>query len=419
MTIERICSPATNPARRRLLTGFVATGALGALSFAVPTRAQAGVLKVGCLLPLSGGLGAYGLQTKRGSDLGVRVLQEASARFEVHYADTASDAAAGATAVERLVRGGCTLLVGAWDSATTLVAARAAETARVPLIVNIAAAPAITAQGLAYVFRNFPTATQLVGNALDAIAALPRSADFAPKRAVLMHVDDTFGQGIAAELRARWNAGALGMALAATVSYDARARDFAAEVGKAKATQADVLCLVSRVDDAVAIVREMAKQAFEPLAIVGPAAPAGYEQGFADALGAYADDYLACVPWLDFSQPMAKRVLRWWQQLYPNLRMELNAGFGFEGMLVAVEALRRARSTRPDDLREALRHTNIENHIMLGAPIRFDRDGQNNGIASALVQIRERRALVVAPHYARQADVRLPMRKWRERSAGA
>src|SRR5574338_334383 len=57
------------------------------------------------------------------------------------------------------------LLVGAFDSGQTTAIAQVAEQRGIPLVINIAAAPPITEQGYKFVFRNFPTAPMILGDA--------------------------------------------------------------------------------------------------------------------------------------------------------------------------------------------------------------------------------------------------------------
>jgi len=72
----------------------------------------------------------------------------------------------------------------------------------VPFVINIAAAPQITEQGYRFVFRNFPVASELVTNGLTLTQDLFRATGAAPRIAVFMHVNDTFGQANARAITA-------------------------------------------------------------------------------------------------------------------------------------------------------------------------------------------------------------------------
>lgn len=399
--------------RRRLIQAGVALPAV--LGLPGLLRAQSNTLKIGTILPLTGVLSFPALQTRRGSELATKMMKEQGINLEVMYVDTESKPENGRTAAERLIRDGATVLIGAWDSGTTISAAQAAEAAKVPLVVNIASAPQITEQGFTMVFRNFVTAVQLVTSAVQRIKELPRTAGFAPKTAVITHTNDTFGQAMFGGVKALWDKLGVDIKIIDVISYDVRARDLSVEVAKAKAQNPDLLCPITRVNDAILIVREMVKQEFNPMAIIGPGSPGPYEKAFADALGKYADDYVDCVPWYDPTKTMAKQVLQRWSKEHPGDRLELNSGFGWEAVLVAADAFKRAGSAKPADLVAALKATKIEEHLMYGGPIEFDAKGQNNNIGGAMLQIQKGEPVLVGPAAIAQAPIKLPMTKWSAR----
>src|SRR5260370_40419385 len=71
--------------------------------------------------------------------------------------------------------------------------AQVCEQRQVPLVVNIAAAPALTEQGYRFLVRNFPTGGQLAVNGLARIKAFVEATKASPKTAVFLHAHDTFG----------------------------------------------------------------------------------------------------------------------------------------------------------------------------------------------------------------------------------
>ena len=396
-------------------TGAAATVA-GVLGFPAVLRAQTSALKVGVILPLSGVISFPGIATRRGTELAVKMLAEDGIKLDVFFIDTESKPENGRIAAEKAIRDGASILVGAWDSGATISAAQAAEAAKVPLVVNVGSAPQITEQGFTQVFRNFPPSTEIVSKGVQLFKQLPRDGGFDPKTAVVMHVNDTFGQATGGAVKGEWEKLGVGIKILDTISYDLRARDLAVEVAKAKATGADLLCPITRVNDAILIVREMVKQDWNPMAIYGPSSPGPYEKAFTDALGKYADDYMTSVPWYDPTREITKRVLARWEKELPNERFELNSGFGWESMQVVADALKRAGSTKPADLHAALKATNIADHPMYGGPITFDAKGQNVNIGVPLLQNQGGRPVVVGPLAVAQAKPKLPLTKWSARA---
>ena len=407
--------PSLRSERRRLMKWAGASAALGSLSFPALVRGQSGPLKVGVILPLSGVLSFPGIATRRGTELAVKMFAEQGVTLDVTYADYESKPENGRVVAERLIRDGCTILVGAWDSGATISAAQACEAAKVPLVVNVGSARQITEQGFTQVFRNFSPSDDIVAHGVQRFKEILRPG-FEPKTAVVLHVNDTFGQATSGAVKALWEKSGMGIRIVDMISYDARARDLSVEVAKAKASGADLVAPITRVNDAILIVREMVKQDYNPMAIYGPSSPGPYETAFTDAMGKYANDYLVSVPWYDASRALTKRVLDRWSKAYPDGRFELNSGFGWESILVVADAFQRAKSNRSGDLHEALRQTHINDHIMAGGPIVFDGKGQNPNIGIPLLQVQNQEPVVVGPKEAAQAAVKLPMTRWSERA---
>ncbi|MBW7925676.1 MAG: ABC transporter substrate-binding protein, partial [Burkholderiaceae bacterium] len=277
------------------MTGFTrrdfnrAAAAAGATTLAAPAlvRAQSKKLKVGVLLPRSGALAFIGQSCQRGADISPALLKEMyGVDVELMNADIESNVDVARSRAEKLIDEGAQVLMGAFDSGPTAAIAQVAEQRKVPLVVNIAAAPQITEQGYKYTFRNFTTAGELITNGLALTRDLFQATGRAPRSAVFMHVNDTFGtsmaKGIAAILP---RLDYLPFKIVDTIAYDREARDLSVEVAKAKATNADFILLVSRLNDAILLVRELVKQRWSPQAILSPGSPGMYEAQFYKALG--------------------------------------------------------------------------------------------------------------------------------------
>ncbi|MEO8185496.1 MAG: ABC transporter substrate-binding protein [Deltaproteobacteria bacterium] len=371
-------------------------------------------LKVGVLLPRSGFQGFIGQSCQKGADLAPGVLREMlGVDIELMNADTETNVDTARTRAERLIQEGAHVLVGAFDSGQTAAVAQVAEQRGVPLIVNIAAAPQITEQGYRFVFRNFQTAPEIVKNGLSLIADLLQGTGAQPKSAVFMHVNDTFGQAMAKGILATLpGLTQLPLRLVDTISYDPAAKDLTVEVSRAKAAKADLLLLVCRLNDAILLRREMVKQRWQPMGVVSPGSPGMYEQQFIQALGKHAEHCVSNVPWYNPKAELTRRVEQAFLRQNPKDRLVfhgLNVGFTFEAVLVAADAFRRAQSVDPKALAEAIRQTNIENKMMLGAPIKFNAKGQVEGIGSACVQNLNQVPRVVLPATAAEAKPVFPM----------
>ena len=67
-------------------------------------------------------------------------------------------------------------------------------------------------------------------------------------------------------------------------------------------------------------------------------------------------------------------------------------------------------------LSNAIRQTNIADHMMIGGPITFDAKGQNTRIASACIQNRNGQPVVVLPKEAAQTAPVYPVPAWQQRT---
>ncbi len=400
--------------RRQFSKTLAAAGAASALSPFGILRAQSQRLKVGVILPRSGVQGFIGQSCQKGADLAPGVIREMlGVDIELMNADWESNVDTARTRAERLIQEGAHVLVGPFDSGAATAIAQVAEQRGVPFVINIAAAPPITEQGYKFVFRNFQTAGDIVRNGLALIGDLFRATNTVPRTAVFMHVNDTFGQamarGIGAILPTQTQ---LPFKIVETISYDPAAKDLTVEIGKAKATNADFLLLVCRLNDAILLRREMVKQRWYPMGVISPGSPGMYEEQFFKALGKHSEHCISNVPWYNPNAELTKVVEKAFLKQNPKDKLVfhgLNAGFTFEAILIAADSYKRARSTEPKTLAEAIRQTNITSKMMLGGPIKFNAKGQVEGIGSACLQNLNLVPTVVLPQAAATAKPVFPM----------
>ena len=400
--------------RRHFNTALAATGLATALAPFGVARAQASRLKVGVILPRSGYLGEIGQSCQKGADLAPGVIKEMlGVDLELMNADSESNVDTARTRAERLIQEGAHVLVGPLDSGAATAIAQVAEQRGVPFVINIAAAPPITEQGYKFVFRNFQTGVDIARNGLALIGDLFRATNTAPRTAVYMHVNDTFGQTNTKAIMALMpRLTQLPFKIVDTIAYDPNAKDLTIEVSKAKATNADFLLLVCRLNDAIILRREMVKQRWSPMGVISPGSPGMYEEAFNKTLGRLSEYCISNVPWYNANAELTKVVEKAFNKRNPKERLAhhgLNVGFTFEALLIAADAFKRAKSTDAKTLAEAIRQTNITSKMMLGGPIKFNAKGQVEGIGSACVQNFNQIPTVVLPASAATAKPVFPM----------
>ncbi len=405
--------------RRQLIQGAAAAGLAATLPLGA-ARAQASALKIGVILPRSGYLAPAGQSCQRGVDIAPQVLSDLGHRVEIVSVDFESNVDLARTQAEKLIADGAQVLVGAFDSGGTSAIAQVCEQKAVPLVINVAAAPQITEQGFKYVFRNFPTSVMLVRNGLSLMKEMFKATNVTPKSGIFIHANDTFGQANRGAIDRLFPTLDMPFKLVDAIAYDPKAQDLSVEVAKCKASGADFVIVTTRAGDAIRLIREMVKQRYEPKGIVSPGSPGMYDQEFYDGLGGYSDYTITNLPWPNFNAGITKRLGEAFAKRFPQGRFGVdafNVGFTFEALLVAADAAKRAGSRDSRAIAEALRKTDIADHVMTGGTIAFDAKGQNNNIGSATVQNLKRTPTVVLPKEAATAKPVFPMPGWRGRSA--
>jgi len=403
------------PVTRRTFIGGASATAIAGLTPLRHALAQGAPLKVGVIHPSSGYLAQIGQACNRGAQAALPVLKEMGLpNIEIMLGDSESNPDVARAAGERLINAGAQVLVGAFDSGQTTTLAQVAEQRGIPLVINIAAAPPITEQGYKFVVRNFPRAPDIVNGAFDVQKQLFTATGRAPTKAVVLHVNDTYGTAIRGAFNALFPRHNMPYQIADYIAYDPQARDLSVEVAKAKATGAEVLLGVSRLNDAILLTREMVKQRWEPQITVA-VGPGYYEGPYMKTLGKIGNYVLSTVPWYDPRKPLAQKMIQAHQKMFPGQVIDTNTVFTFEAMLVAADAYKRAGSANPQALATAIRATDIKDNAALSDGIKFDEKGQNNGIKIAGIQNFDGEAKVVLPLSSAERNIVFPVPGWQQR----
>ena len=400
--------------RRHVLAGASAAAA----TIAAPglVRAALAPLKVGVILPRSGFEAGIGQDCQRGVDIAPPILKSLGLpELTIINGDTESNVNTAREHAEKLISDGAQLLVGSFDSGQTTAIAQVAEQKGIPLVINIASAPEITEQGYKFVVRNFPTVGMLLSDELSEQKEIFQIVGKEPKTAVFLHVNDLFGTGMSKGIHAMMPKFNLPYKILEEISYDPAARDLSVEVTKAKATNAEIMLVVGRLNDAMLLTREMVKQRWTPQAILSMG-PGWYENQYTKTLGKLSDGPMSLVPWYDPNKKLSKTLEAAFAKKFPGFNMNTNHIYTFEALLIAADAYKRAGSADPKALAQALHATNITDNVTIGPGIKFDAKGQNTGVRCGVVQNRGGKQVTVAPKEAAIAKPEWPLKPYQDRT---
>ena len=329
-------------------------------------------------------------------------------------ADTETNVDVARSRAEKLIADGAQLLVGAFDSGQSSAIAQVAEQKGIPFVINIAAAPPITEQGYKFVFRNFPTGPMILGDAFANQKEVFAASGTAPKSVAFLCVNDTFGTSMAQAIPNVLPKFDMPYKILEQISYDPTARDLSVEVSKAKASGAEALLVVSRLNDAILLTRELVKQRWSPMGVLSMG-PGWYEDQYLKTLGKLADGPLSFVPWYDPSKKVSKQLESALAKAHPDINLNTNHIYTFEALMVAADAYKRAGSADPKALADAIRKTNITDNVSTGPGIQFNEKGQNDKLKLSAIQNRDGKTPTVAPKAAANAKAEWPMKPYGKR----
>lgn len=382
-------------------------------------------VKVGMLLPLSGGAAPVGEQTRAAADFAAARINDAGgikslggAKLKLIYADSKGDQQVGVSETERLItQEKVSVVMGAYQSAVTMTSSQAAERLKVPYINPIAVADGITERGFKNIFRITAKASTKAKVHMDFLPFIAKQTGKEIKNVAFIYENTDWGQSTAKA----WKEGApkLGYKVVLDEAYTNNMQDATPIATKIKGLAPDVVLLVSYTGDAIQLVNAMAKLRVDALAIMGAAG--GYaDPKFLPGVGKNGDMLYDIAAWSpDIEKPAAKKIN---DEFKAKHNYDLNGEMVDQvlGMYVLADALERAKSVDPAAIRDALAATDMKGGIVdisIYSGIKFDASGQNMYADELLVQFQNGSRKTVFPAAVAPKDNKplFPMPKWSDR----
>lgn len=359
-----------------LLTGFI-VGVSGNLAYASPVT-----VKIGVVGPLTGEGAGYGKDILNGVTMAV---EEANARhlrigendvhLEIVHEDDQSDPRTAVQVAQKLVDDGVAVVIGHFNSGTTLPASTLYERAGIPMITPSATNPAITGRGYANVFRIIATDAQNAGNA-GAYAVKVTKA----KRIAVLDDRTAFGEGEADEFVRAVNA-AGGTIVDREYTND-KAVDFSAQLTHIKSFHPDLLFFGGLDTQSALIVKRMKQLGVDAQFLAGGGVA---DTNFLKLAGAAADGAMAWEngPSLQ-SLPGGSGFANGYKARFGSDPLPYSP-FAYDGTRMAIAAMLTAKSVEPANISQALKGLDFNG---LTGMVSFDRKGDLNHAVCTLYQVK-------------------------------
>ncbi len=261
------------------------------------------VVKLGILLPLTGGAAESGHEDLRGIQLLAKHVNEGrfpNLRFklELVIADTQSKPEVGSVEVRNLDGQGVVGIIGAYQSAVTYPSANVANELKIPFIVTEAIADKITEQGWEYVFRTNPKASWYARDVVKMIVDFNKNFGTNFKTIALIYENTDFGVSTTEGIKA-WLQELMPEAeIVHEESYPFETITSMDEmVATLKALNPDIVIHTGYLRDTVLFVQTLKKLDWYPKAYIGAGAGGQARIEFIQQLGADSEFVFAQTEW--------------------------------------------------------------------------------------------------------------------------
>jgi branched-chain amino acid transport system substrate-binding protein len=336
---------------------------------------QAKEVKIGIIAPISGEAATFGESTANGAKLYFDQVNAAGGvegmKIVYFVEDDKGDPTEGANAYSKLIdQNKVSAIVGTVMSKVSLAGAPIAQNKGVPMISPTSTNPAVTLVGN-YIFR-----ACFIDPFQGFVAAKFAYNDLGKKTAAVIYDSgNDYTKGLAEVFRDEFTK--MGGKITAFESYAAGTSDFNAQLVKIKATNPDVLFIPNYYNDAGLIAKQAREMGIKAIFLGGDGwdSPDLFKIGGKAIEGGFFVNHFS----KDSQLPAAKKFVADYKAKY-NKDPDALAALAYEAAMITVDAIKRAKSSDPKAIRDAMEKTNLET---LTGVVKFDQN--RNPVKGAVI----------------------------------
>ncbi len=373
----------------------------------------ADTIKVGVLLPLTGSQAKFGEIEKRSYEMAAEEINAKGGvkgmKIELLFEDDTGKPDVGRSGMEKLIsRENVPVITGGYSSSVTAAAAPVAQQFKVPFVICTGSADDITEKGYDYVFRINPPASEYPQSVESFLKDVAKDV----KTVALLYENSAFGQSSSKSFEE--DTKRLGLQILVKEGYQAGAIDFKPILTKVKAANPDMIYMVSYVMDASLLMRQSKELRINPKMFVGGGAGFTLPE-FGKSAGDAADGVFSATLWVEtLPFPGAKEYFDKFQKKYGS-ETEYHGAEAYAAMYVVADALTRAKSITPKDVRDALVTTDMKTAFGPVKFISYDKKTQQNKLDTYLVQWQKGKLEAVWPKSTATKPYIYPTPPWDKR----
>jgi len=355
-----------------------------ALPISVGVASEQSVI-IGIPLPLTGNLKEFGMMMKNSFEMAKASINEAGGingrSLEIVFADDEGKIASAKPAFDQLVASKPVMLVGGYASDPTYQMSKLAEKKNVPFVICTASVDKITQKGWKNIYRLNPPISEYTKGLEDFLVN-----DLQPASMAIIYENSMFGTNGAMSMAEFCHDQAI--EIRAQIDYDKTKISpayFRALVAPLTEEPPDVIYMISYLEDAVMLVTQIRELKLNSL-LCGGAGGFTLEE-FVKRAGASANYLLTVSLWSEHVLYTGAGAYYTQYVKRYGKSPDYHGAEAYSALLVASDALKRATSFTPKNIRDALNRTYI---ITPFAPVKFysyDDFERQNSINTLVLQI--------------------------------
>ena len=369
-------------------------------------------IKVGVILPMTGPMAKFGEMEANAFRMACGEINAGGGisgkTLKLIIEDGAGKPDVARAAAEKLItRDKASVLGGGYSSSCTFVIAGVAERFGVPFVISTGSADKITQQGWKSVYRVGPPVSEYPKGMIDFWDNVVH-----PTSIAICYENTLFGTSAATDMKEYCTG--KGIKITDYVCYEAGAIDFKPMLVKIKAHKPDVTYMISYIMDAALLMRQSRELDFNPGLFCGGAAGFTMPEFIENAREA-SEHVTSVTLWsVNVSYPGAKDFESKYFKKF-KIHPDYHAVEAYADVYVIADALKRARSLGPEDLKASLDTTDM---MTAFGPIKFENYESfthQNRIPTLVVQVIDGQFETIWPKNTASSAPVYPVKPWKER----
>lgn len=325
----------------------------------------AAAVKVGIVLPLTGAEAKFGEIEKRSFEMALEEINKKGGikgeKLELIVEDDTGRPDVGRSVVEKLItKDKVVMLGGGYSSSVTYAVAGVCQQNRIPFLVNTGSADNITTSGWDYIFRLNPPVSEYAGAIESLLTDVVK-----PKTVAILYENSLFGTSGAKSFENTCKK--LGYQVLLKEGYEAGGIDFKPVLVRVKQLNPDVVYMISYIMDASLLMKQSKELKLTPKIFIGGAAGFTMPE-FQKSAGIGSEKVISATLWYQvLKYPGAMDYFNRYVAKYKG-ETEYHGAEAYAAAFVIADALKRAKSFKNDDTKQALSETNL---MTAFGPVKF------------------------------------------------